>query len=45
LSFVGVKSVDTAEVRRRADAYAHDLLAMYPEVEEVIVFGSFAEGT
>jgi predicted nucleotidyltransferase len=23
---------------------AHDLLAMYPEVKEVIVFGSFAEG-
>lgn len=44
MSFVEVKSVDATEVRRRADEYAQNLLATHPEVEEVIVFGSFADG-
>jgi uncharacterized protein len=45
LSSVEIKSVNVAEVRRRADEYAHELLATHPEVEEVIVFGSFANHT
>ncbi len=43
LSSVEIKSVDAAEVRRHTDQYARELLASHPEVEEVIVFGSFAE--
>ena len=42
---VVVKSVDEAAVRRAMDAYAARLLATRSEVEEIIVFGSFAEGT
>jgi predicted nucleotidyltransferase len=45
LSGVVVKSVDERAVRRAMDAYAARLLAAHPEVEEVIVFGSFADGT
>jgi predicted nucleotidyltransferase len=41
---VVVKSVDEAAVRRAMDAYAGRLLALHPEVEEIVVFGSFAEG-
>jgi uncharacterized protein len=44
LSSVEIKSVNLAEVRRRTDEYARELLATHPEVEEVIVFGSFVEG-
>jgi nucleotidyltransferase-like protein len=44
LSGVVVKSVDEAGVRLAMDAYAHRLLAVHPEIEEVVVFGSFAEG-
>lgn len=44
LSSVVVKSVDEALVRRAMDAYAQHLLASHPEVEEVVVFGSFAKG-
>jgi predicted nucleotidyltransferase len=32
-------------VRRRADQYARELLTRHPEVEEVIVFGSFVNDT
>jgi predicted nucleotidyltransferase len=42
---VVVKSVDEAAVRRAMDAYAARLLAGHPEVEEIVVFGSFAKGT
>ena len=42
---VVVKSVDEGGVRRAMDAYAARLLAAHPEVEEIIVFGSFANGT
>lgn len=45
LSGVVVKSVDEAAVRRAMDAYAARLLAAHPEIEEIVVFGSFAEGT
>ena len=44
MSGVVVKSVDEAAVRRAMDAYATRLLAGHPEIEEIIVFGSFAEG-
>ena len=44
LNGVVVKSVDEAAVRRAMDAYAARLLAAHPEVEEIVVFGSFAEG-
>ena len=40
-----IKSVDSERIRRCVNAYAKDLLASHPEVEEVIVFGSFAKGT
>lgn len=39
-----VKSVDVAAVRQAMDEYAAALLAR-PEVEEVVVFGSFERGT
>ena len=42
---VVVKSIDEGAVRRAMDAYAARLLAAHPEVEEIIVFGSFADGT
>ncbi len=45
LSGVVVKSVDEAAVRRAMDAYAARLLAAHPQIEEIVVFGSFAEGT
>ncbi|HEV8441799.1 MAG TPA: nucleotidyltransferase domain-containing protein [Methylomirabilota bacterium] len=41
---VVVKSVDEAAVHRAMDAYAARLLAAHPAVEEIVVFGSFAEG-
>ncbi len=41
---VVVKSVDEAAVHRAMDAYAGRLLGAHPEVEEIVVFGSFAEG-
>ena len=44
MSGVVVKSVDEAAVRRAMDAYAARLFASRPEVEEIAVFGSFAEG-
>jgi hypothetical protein len=37
--------VDEHAVRRAMDAYAAHLFATRPEVEEVIVFGSFENGT
>ena len=45
LSGVVVKSVDEVALRRAMDAYAGRLLAGHPEIEEIVVFGSFAEGT
>ena len=44
MSSVVVKSVDEAAVRRAVDRYASELLARRPDVEEVVVFGSFATG-
>ena len=45
MSGVVVKSIDEAAVRRAMDAYAARLLAAHPEIEEIVVFGSFVEGT
>ena len=45
MSGVVVKSIDEGVVRRAMDAYAVRLLAAHPEVEEIIVFGSFADDT
>jgi predicted nucleotidyltransferase len=45
LSSVEIKSVDAGLVRQRMDEYASAILAGHPEVEEVVVFGSFANGT
>jgi predicted nucleotidyltransferase len=42
---VVVKSIDAGAVRRATDAYAARLLAAWTEIEEIVVFGSFAEGT
>ena len=44
MSGVVVKSVDESAVRRAMDGYAARLLAEHPEVEEIVVFGSFAAG-
>lgn len=45
MSTVVVKSVDEGAVRRAVAAYAERLLETRPDVEEVIVFGSFLKGT
>ena len=45
MNSVEIKSVDAALVRRCADEYATRLLATRDDVEEVIVFGSFADQT
>ncbi len=45
MATVVVKSVDEHAVRRAMDRWAEDLLASHPEIEEIVVFGSFAEGT
>lgn len=45
MSTVVVKSVDEGAVRRAMDAYAAWLLHHHSNVEEVVVFGSFARGT
>ena len=41
---VEIKSVDEEKIRRCVDEYARKLFAKHPEVEEVVVFGSFANG-
>ncbi len=41
MSSVVVKSIDKDLVRRRMDEYAARLLASRPDVEEIVVFGSF----
>ena len=45
LSSVVIKSIDEARVRRAVDRYAEHLFATHPEVEQIVVFGSFANGT
>ena len=45
MSGVVVKSLDEGAIHRAMDAYAARLLAAHPEVEEVVVFGSFVDGT
>ncbi len=45
MASVVVKSVDEEAVRRAADEYAAMVLATRPDVVEIVVFGSFANGT
>ena len=45
MSGVVVKSLDETAVHRAMDRYAARLLATHPEIEEIVIFGSFAEGT
>jgi len=45
LTSVVVKSIDEARVRRAVDEYAARLLATRPDVEEIVVFGSFEQDT
>ncbi len=45
MSSVEIKLVDEARVRRCIKEFAESLLAANSEVEEVVVFGSFADGT
>jgi Nucleotidyltransferase domain len=44
LTTVVVKSVDVAAVRRAVEAWVGGVFERHPEVEEVVVFGSFADG-
>ena len=41
---VTIFSIDEERVRTAADEYAAHLLASHPEIEEIVVFGSFAKG-
>jgi predicted nucleotidyltransferase len=45
LSSVVIKSIDERAVRRAMDEYAARLLRDHPEIEEIVVFGSFVRGT
>jgi predicted nucleotidyltransferase len=45
LNSVVIKSVDVARVRQCADEYAKRLLTENGDVEEVVIFGSFANDT
>ena len=45
MNSVAIKSVDAAKVRQCADDYARELVAAHPEIEEIIIFGSFAKDT
>jgi predicted nucleotidyltransferase len=45
LDSVVVKSVDVAAVRAAADRYAAGVLAARADVEEIVVFGSFENGS
>lgn len=44
MSTVVVKSVDVAAVRRSLEAWVTTVFENHAEVEEVVVFGSFADG-
>jgi predicted nucleotidyltransferase len=45
LDSVVVKSIDERAVRLAMDDYAARLLAARPDIEEIVVFGSFERGT
>jgi hypothetical protein len=45
LTSVVIKSVDEALVRRSMDEFAARLMSIHPEIDEIVVFGSFARGT
>ena len=45
MSSVVIKSIDAFRLRQAVDSYAERLLAEHPEIEEVVIFGSFAKGT
>lgn len=42
---VEIKSVDREKIRGRVDQYASWLLRTRPEIEEIVIFGSFADDT
>ena len=44
MTSVVIKSIDRAQVHECVDEYARELLATCPEVEEIVVFGSFEKG-
>lgn len=44
-STVVIRSIDSRQVREAVDEYAGRLLAFRPEVEEIVVFGSFSKDT
>ena len=45
MTSVVVKSIDEGRVRRAVDEYAARVFATRPDVEEIVVFGSFEQGT
>ncbi|MFQ5705356.1 MAG: nucleotidyltransferase domain-containing protein [Gemmatimonadales bacterium] len=45
MSSVEIKSIDLHRVRESVDRYARAILADRSEVEEIVVFGSFANAT
>ena len=45
MSSVVVKSIDFEAIRKQTAEFARRLLETRPEVEEVVVFGSFPRGT
>lgn len=45
MSSVVIKSIDKGRVREAMDAYARRLLSAHPEIEEIVVFGSFENDT
>ena len=45
MSSVVIKSIDKLGLHRAVDAYAERLLSDHPEIEEIVIFGSFAKGT
>ena len=44
MTTVVVKSIDKEHVRRSMDEYARRLFETFPEVDEIVVFGSFERG-
>lgn len=45
MSFVEIRSVDVDRVRSKMNEYAEWVFDTHPEVLEIVVFGSFADGT
>jgi len=45
LTSVVIKSADEVRVRRAVDAYAARLMSDCPDIAEIVVFGSYEQGT